>query len=255
MAVVHSVIQPVIGGVFSSPTESMFYDPDAGDYFKRIMAAGSSISANNKAAVARFIIGCKADGIWNAIRTSCILAASDTLAGALVPLKGAAPTNVGPFDAGDYSRTLGLIGNGTTKYLDTNCDNANDPRNSNHNALWLTTVGASGSLMGTLGADLTGRNTISTGATRNRNNGSSPFTAVTGFVGINRGSADNYTRRNGSSTATLVISSEPPTGGNLGVLRIGTASGNSRVAFYSKGESLDLDQLDARLTTLMASIA
>jgi hypothetical protein len=40
-----------------------------------------------------FVKGCKADGIWSAIKASCILAGADTLAGALVPLVGAAPTN------------------------------------------------------------------------------------------------------------------------------------------------------------------
>jgi hypothetical protein len=55
-----------------------------------------------------------------AIKASCILAGARTLAGALVPLAGAAPTNVGPFVSGDYNRKTGLVGDGSTKYLNSN---------------------------------------------------------------------------------------------------------------------------------------
>jgi hypothetical protein len=33
---------------------------------------------------------------------------------------GAAPTNVGPFATGDYNRETGLVGDGSTKYINTN---------------------------------------------------------------------------------------------------------------------------------------
>jgi hypothetical protein len=58
-----------------------------------------------------FVVGCKADGIWDAIKASCILAGARTLSGSLTPLKGAAPTNFN-FVSGDYNRKTGLVGNG-----------------------------------------------------------------------------------------------------------------------------------------------
>jgi hypothetical protein len=83
--------------------------------------------------LASFVKGCKNDGIWTAIKASCILAGARTLAGALVPLVGTAPTNFdGLFDSGDYNRKTGLIGDGSTKSLDSNRNNNADPQNSKH---------------------------------------------------------------------------------------------------------------------------
>jgi hypothetical protein len=71
--------------------------------------------------------GCKADGIWDAIKASAILAGARTLDGALQPLVGSAPTNFN-FISGDYNRTTGLVGDGATKYLNSNRNNNADPQ-------------------------------------------------------------------------------------------------------------------------------
>jgi hypothetical protein len=115
-------------------------DPDAADYFARIVSAGSSISVDNRAAVDAFVRGCKADGIWSAIKASCLLAGPDDLTGALVPLVGAAPTNNGPFVSGDYDRTTGLIGDASTKYLDANRAGNADPQSNQHAAVYITSA-------------------------------------------------------------------------------------------------------------------
>jgi hypothetical protein len=50
-----------------------------------------------------------------------------------MPLVGSAPTNNGFIGIGtDYVRKTGLVGNGSTKYLDSNRANNADPQNSNH---------------------------------------------------------------------------------------------------------------------------
>ena len=89
-------------------------DPDAQTYLRAVETAdalGLPLEQGVQQAVNQFVIGCKADGIWNAIKASCILAGARTLAGALVPLVGTAPTNVGPFVSGtDYNRKTGLVG-------------------------------------------------------------------------------------------------------------------------------------------------
>jgi hypothetical protein len=73
---------------------------------------------------------CKADGTFSAIKAACLLCGARTLAGALVPLVGTAPTNVADgFVSGDYTRggaTPGLKGDGTS-YLDSGRAGDDDP--------------------------------------------------------------------------------------------------------------------------------
>ena len=70
------------------------YDTDAGNYIQAVEAAdGQALEAATRQAINNFVVGCKQDGIWSAIKASCILAGARTLNGALVPLVGTAPTN------------------------------------------------------------------------------------------------------------------------------------------------------------------
>jgi hypothetical protein len=80
------------------------FDPDAAAYLRAVEAAdGQALETPVKRAVDDFIKGCKADGIWDAIKASCILCGARTLPGALVPLVGTAPSNLN-FLPEDYNR-------------------------------------------------------------------------------------------------------------------------------------------------------
>jgi hypothetical protein len=237
-------------------------DPDAADYFARIVAAGSTISSDNRVAVDTFVKGCKTDGIWTAIKASCLLAGPDNLTGALVPLVGAAPTNVsGLFVSGDYNRTTGLIGNGTTKYLNSNRNNNADPQNSNHNSLYVTTSGTVGFTGLGGGGTSTGSNTLGTGGgVRSRSSSlDTSIASPTGFFAISRSSASGFTVRAGGTNYPKTRSSETPANDNIAIfasIQIGSALSfsNGRYAFYSIGEHLDLALLDARLATYMLAL-
>jgi hypothetical protein len=253
-------------------------DPDAADYFARIVAAGSSISVDNKAAVDAFVRGCKSDTFsidisgnivagtdyrnWDMIKAACFLAGPDNLTGALVPLVGAAPTNVGGlFVSGDYNRTTGLIGNGTTKYLNSNRNNNADPRNSNHNSLYVTASGTVGFTGLGGGLTSTGSNTLGTGGgVRSRSSSlDTSITSPTGFFAISRSNASGFTVRAGGTNYPKTRSSETPANDNIAIfasIQIGSALSfsNGRYAFYSIGESLDLALLDARLATYMSAL-
>ncbi len=238
-------------------------DPDAADYCARIVSAGSTISANNRAAVNAFIVGCKADGIWTAIKAACFLAGPDDLTGALVPLVGTAPTNNGPFVSGDYNRTTGLVGNGSTKYLNANRNNNADPQDSNHSAIYITQAPTIfGRFLGA-GVTSTGSNMLSVivgnVAFRNRNGTASNrsisnISVVSGFVGCSRSSSGSFNLRFSGSSSSASITSESPFDGSIEVFRVSTNPTNSRLSFYSIGESLDLAALDARLATYMSAI-
>jgi hypothetical protein len=63
------------------------YDEDAGNYIQAVETADAqALEPATRKAINNFVIGCKQDGIWEAIKASCILAGARTLDGALVPL-------------------------------------------------------------------------------------------------------------------------------------------------------------------------
>ena len=240
------------------------YDADAQTYITAVETAdGASLETGVKDAINAFVVGCKADGIWNAIKASCILSGARTLAGSLVPLVGTAPTNFN-FVAGDYNRKTGLLGNGSTKYLNSNRNNNADPQNSNHNAVYATQIGSAGAYMavrGAAGSD-TGVNATGIGPFfRNRTATASSHTSTaTGLLAHARSSSSSYTVRFAGSNTSVASNSETPLAINLFIFARNTNGTpefytNARLAFYSIGESLNLALLDARVTALVAAFA
>jgi len=213
-------------------------------------------------AINSFVKGCKTDGTWDAIKACCIMAAWDGLTGALYPLKGPAPTNFN-FVAGDYNRETGLKGNGSTKYLNSNRNNYDDPQNSNHNAVYVTLLSGPSAIL-IAAADSTsagaGSNTLSSiGFSRSRSNTfyATGASITPGFLGHSRSNSASYLLRISGTTETKPQASDPAL--NASVLlyaRQGTVPSYSsdRLSFYSIGESLDLALLDNRVSTLMTDI-
>lgn len=248
-----------------------FGDPGAAAYIAAVEAAdGQVLEAAVASAITAFVVGCKADGIWDAIKASCIMAGARTLAGALVPLKGAAPTNFN-FVAGDYDRKTGLKGNGSTKYLDSNRSNNADPQNNAHLAAYCNSTAAgvsviagasafSGSLVGTQLIALPSPQTVSREAAGTQHGGAA---IGIGLYGVSRGSSASYTWRasGGAVGGTVTSASSTPYSSNLYIFtrrEVGGGVGlptTSRLSFYSIGEAIDLALLDARVTTLMNALA
>ena len=249
-------------------------DPDAKAYLDAVESADTqALEAAVRKAVDDFVKGCKADGIWSAIKASCILAGARTLTGALTPLVGSAPTNVsGNFVSGDYNRENGLVGNGANKYLASARNNNSDPQNDNHNAVYmhtLDTVSAGAFYMGA-GAGGSGANNLTRGsnvlphAARNRSSTRTEIggnTPPTGFFGMARSASGSYTVRNNSTDTSISVTSQTPSSDEIFVFARNNGSGtaqflsNSRLQFYSIGESLDLADLDTRVSTLMTDLA
>jgi hypothetical protein len=242
-------------------------DTDAQAYVNAVeVADGQRIEDPVRFAINNFVIGCKADGIWTAIKASCILAGARTLTGALVPLVGTAPTNFN-FVSGDYNRKTGLVGNGSTKYLDSNRNNNADPQDSNHNASWISTVPTVGvSIMGVGDGGTNGANNLLTSTTahsiRSRNSTQvvlSGTTPATNFFGFSRSSSASFNARSLGSTSNNTQTSQSLAAGNVFIYTrnlAGTPSpySNARLAFYSIGESLSLALLDTRATDLINAI-
>ena len=252
-----------------TPQQLLVDDQDALTYLAAVETAdGQALESGVRLAVNAFVKGCKADGIWPAIKASCILAGARTLAGALVPLVGTAPTN-NNFVAGDYNRETGLLGNASTKYLNSNRNNNADPQDNNHQAVYVaaahtasTTSAYIGAGAGTdtgathFGANLSGTNDI---FLRSRSSVASNagLGSATGIIGLSRSSAGSFNYRVTGTTASSATASQTPFNGNVLVFNrtLATAFSNGRLAFYSIGESLDLALLDTRVTTLINALS
>jgi len=232
------------------------YDADAQAYITAVEAAdGQALEAAVKDAINDFFVGCKADGIFSALKASCILAGARTLNGALVPLVGDEPTNVnGNFVAGDYNRKTGLVGDGSTKYLDSNRANNVDPQDNNHNAVYAQDVGNGAPV---IGSSVAGEGINIVGTTmRSRNlTGQAGFTLAAGLIGIARNQSNSFLVYNNSNLTNVNIGSNAPDSSNVVVFRGAPVFSSSRLSFYSIGESLDLALLDARVSTLMSDLA
>jgi hypothetical protein len=237
-------------------------DPDAAAYITAVETADTEpLEEKTKIAIDNFVLGCKADGIWTAIKASCILAGARTLTGALVPLVGTAPTNFN-FASGDYNRKTGLVGNGSTKYLDSNRNNNADPQDSKHLCFYKQAgIPSSGAFMGVT-LVVNGGSWISNSGTTtflriNANSSVSQSFAYTSnsFYGINRESANTVTVRAENVTFQSSSTSSPAANSTIQVLGALGVRTDQRLAFYSIGESLDLALLDARVTDLINAFA
>ena len=243
-------------------------DSNARSYIEAVRAAdaGRYMERDVQLAIDAFVVGLKADSLFTAIKACCLLMGPRTLAGALTPLVGAAPTNNGPFVSGDYNRETGILGDGVGKYLDSDRNGNADPQDSYHQAVYVTTAG-SGVLIGA-GATATGTSQIgsSSGSLGFRNRTSGVITETgagssTGLVATSRSASGSYTSRTSSTDSSRTAASETPFNGNILVFgrndatNVAGAFYAGRMAFYSIGESVDLALLDTRVTTLYNAIA
>ena len=243
------------------PTSSRFISADANvvAYILAVESAdGQQLESGVISAVDAFISGCKTDGIWSAIKASCILAGARTLSGALVPLVGTAPTN-NNFVTADYNRKTGLVGNGSTKNIAPNRNNNADPQNSKHFSVFVNTLASTASgtyYIGYASSFLQ----KSAGVTTRLNDGTNSVTAThsAGLFAMSRSTAASYVLRNNATNFVKAVSSTINTSdlnGKIFSRRDNALYTNARLSFYSIGESLDLDLLDTRVSNLMTAIS
>lgn len=233
-------------------------DAEADAYIKAVeIADGQALESNVRKAITRFVLECKKDGIWSAIKTSCILAGARTLDGALTPLVGTAPTNFN-FVANDYNRKTGLLGNGMTKYLDSNRLASADGNTNHHIAVYPTTYGSGGAMSDTQGTQILLGNT---NFLDSRPNGTgriilnSPY-LPNNLVAISRNEVKSFRGRisakNYSATYDFTIPS--PVGTYKVFRNMIPQYANYRMSFYSIGSDVNLQLLDKHVTILMTAI-
>lgn len=246
---------------FSAP-RFISNDADVVAYVLAVEAAdGQQLESGVISAYDSFITGCKSDGIWSALKACCILAGARTLSGALVPLAGASPTNSN-FVSGDYDRKTGLLGNGSTKYLNANRNANADPQDSYHQSVYISSapttsvarpfIGYSLAPQSFLDSATTGAISSRLRSTTSRSAGSS---TSLGFKGQSRGIATSYTIRSSNTNYSQTATSSATPSASTEVFRRGGGATDARLSFYSIGENLDLAKLDSRVSTLMTDLA
>lgn len=231
-------------------------EPEAVSYVAAVEAAdGQELEFGVAKAINDFVLGCKNDGIWDAIKACCILAGARTLGGALKPLKGVAPTN-NNFVSADYNRKTGLKGNGGTKYLNSNRANNANPQLSAHRVV-AGNFSSNSQVFMSNNAFSNMYRFINGSYYADINNGGSSASVSRGsstsnFVGSNR-NGNTLSLRTSGGTTSVTSSSNYYFGGNLiiGQSGLGLSGLKDNMTFYSIGESLDLTKLDTRVTTLM----
>jgi len=204
------------------------------------------------------------------IKAAPIMAGARTLAGALVPLVGTAPTRFGTEGGWNYNRKTGTAGNGTDNYLDSNRNINADPRDNHHFGVYSTAPGnvTAGIIGGRSSPANFGTKQLnwiaSTGAEYRSCSGSTAIvslvTPLDGMYGVSRSVSTSFQARVPTSTSTQNVSSDGFDSANFFIYARNTGGvaaiySNWRLSFYSIGESLNLALLDARVTTLMNAIA
>jgi hypothetical protein len=240
-------------------------DADARAYIEAVrLADGQYMEPAVQLAVNSFVAGCKADGIFAAIKASCLLMGARTLSGALTPLVGTAPTNAN-FVSGDYNRKNGLTG-GSGKSLTTNRTQGADPLNDFHFAV-LPTSFVGTSFQGVFNSVTEDRTFIyasgTGGTTLNFRGRSADYLSnnaggsIAGsLLGLSRNNSADFALRRRNSTVTVTDASESLTVPNSSVIVFSGSSFNylGSQCFYSQGTAVDLALLDSRVTALFNAI-
>jgi hypothetical protein len=247
--------------------EEVGFDRHAIGYLRAVEEAdGAFLETSVKVAINNLVAGLKSDGLWDAMASTCLLCGPRTLAGALVPLRGDAPTSYG-FVEGDYDRQ-GLTGD-YTSYLDTGhaCDQNQDDE---HISLYRLAAGATTQnwMGGGNYSDANGtftRLSHYSGYVRPASQGNlTPYAEATvpsGFAGVSRSGSAVTVRYNGSDKSQT-SSSKSVSGltSNIAVFAVNyddigvVGYSNQKASFYSAGTSVDLAKLDSHVSAYVTAI-
>lgn len=231
-------------------------DFDAQSYIQRVeRASNGAMHPVAKLAINQFVVETKRFDLWSKINTCCILMGARTVTGALIPLKGTAPSGQGTLS------TLYAINNqpgiyfnaNTANYIITNRNVNADAQNDHHVAVIVggmdnnayiggdnsTTAGSK--FIGASAGSLTWRSTPSTSV--------SVTSGVTGttpqFLGLSRSNSANFDVYRNGALANLVSTSGAQ---DANPFYVGANNNNSartsptaaQISFYSLGAALDL---------------
>lgn len=235
---------------------------------------GQRLESGVRIEINKFVSGLKTDGIWDSITDCCLMAGPRTVSGIFVPLKGKSGINYN-FISSDYNRASGLIGNGSTKYVDSNRSLNIEPSGNQHLAVYITQTGTPLATQCYIGAGnqyLTGSSAIylsggslyqksrASGLSNYQNYGPS-----TGLMAVSRYNTGVWVARNTNTSETAFVYVESGAqqanvyvfaNNNTGI-GAGAADGYSdtRIAIYSIGTNINvLANYEKRIADYLSGI-
>lgn len=252
------------------------FDPDARAWINAVEAADAQeLEGGVKVAMNYLVVRLKSYSYWDAISTMTVRAGARTLAGALIDIKNPSSSWInggGLFLPADYNRTTGLIGNGTTKYLDTGRSNSAEARNNQTFWTYVTSV-ASSADMAYIGAGIPQtdfgssyilRSAISasnlTVTSRNYSGQTDAGGNAAGFMGIYRSDGTGFASLANGSTDTFTLASETPLNRNFFEYATSGSSStpinfsNHRACAAGIGTVFNLNVMETELETYIATI-
>ncbi len=264
---------------------SQSLDADTRAWQAAVIDNGGSVSQSWVRSVDQFVRGCKADGIWDSLLDVGLLCGADNLSGALVKLK--TPSGVSRilvnnnFVSGDYTATgaaAGLLGNGTSKYLNIGTTPAQaGPSDSVAFGVYGSSLNAGAGSRGQIGAggsssvglvsmDFAGASSAARALAQTT---SFPATAATTFtsgflVGSSTSNTDIRIFSNGAQSGATSTGSRAGSMSTVSMFvfayssnAVPVAYASSRLSFYFAGSGLSASQVTAlsnRVNALMATI-
>jgi hypothetical protein len=260
---------PYAGGFSGIGSQPLPTDSDCLTYLAAVKAAdGPGVEVGVATAVDAFFRDTKAAGVFDALKACCILAGARTLAGALVPVVGDAPTNFADgFVEGDYSRTAGLTGDGTS-YIDSGRANNVDPQDDRHLSVYVSSASTQSrafagsmdrSVPPTRGFLLFWSSNQISADVLSSTSGQAAYTGGETFIGASRSSSASQSLRINNASQTDELSSIGRYSRNEFVFARNDSDStfeisDATIAFYSFGTAVDLEDLDTAVTNLITAI-
>ncbi len=251
-------------------------DPDAAAWIALVEAAdGSPMAAANKTAVNDLVIGMKADaspngGVsnWQATTFMCLLAGPSTLAGALIPLRGVAPTGINLVGA-DQTRLAGIAGDGASKLINSNRAGNADAQDNSSAWCWVSTFGSDiganraqfGNTASGVGGVILMLSVNGVAAGRMKTTADSSITAsgvpAAGIWGMSRNSPSSFDYIIGAGTVQSIATVSTGNSTN-NVHFLGRGGGTvytlSRLGVIGLGAAVNLTTMKSRMAAYMAAL-
>lgn len=228
----------------------------------RGLSQGAAVSSGVIKATDNLIKLMKSNGTWEASNSLLLLAGARSLNEALVPLKGLSPSSFN-FVNSDLNFYTGLVGNGSTKYLNSNMVVPSNNQNNFHASVWRTQAEGTLTTESLIGNSsiLGGLQLTTTPVARvyqiNNTTGVVPdLSRNLGFLAVSRSSNSEYNYRYNGVTTPVSVASVLPTSDNITIFARNTVTHTSaRLAIYGIGTGVDLALLESSFQSYMTAIS
>jgi hypothetical protein len=243
------------------------FSPAVHDYFFRVGSVGGVVTHPEPIAAYIDALAALGGAYWDTMGTHCLFSGV-TFPGCFVPLRNGmdVPTNFN-FVSGDHNSVTGLVGNGSTKYINTNRNNNAEGQNDQSVSVYIDTpqtadvsglyFGVGGPSAGSLQIGRAGIGDNLSSRSRSGTSNSTANGAAVGFVGLSRSSGSDYVLRANASDFLITQASQTPFNGIIHVFRYNVSpfsNTDARLKAYHIGPAINQSVLEELQNTLFSAI-